>query len=76
MTSIPGCGSARRAGPIGISGEAATATATAMTAPVTVTAASRTSDRTASWPRVMPEGAQDRELRRVQHQLAGQAAGR
>jgi hypothetical protein len=53
-TSIPGLGSARRAGPIGMSGEAATATATAMAPPATVTAAIRTRDRATSRARVMP----------------------
>ena len=33
LTSIPGLGSANRAVPMGISGDAATATATAITAP-------------------------------------------
>ena len=37
LTSTPGCGSASRAGPIGISGDAAMATARATMAPVTVT---------------------------------------
>ena len=54
LTSMPGAGSASRAGPIGISGEAAMATPTATTAPATVTAASRASDSAARLPRVMP----------------------
>ena len=54
LTSIPGLGSASRADPIGISGDAAMATATAITAPATVTAATRTMDRATSRPRVMP----------------------
>ena len=50
----PGSGSASRAAPIGISGEAATATATARIAPATVTRASRAADRASRLRRVMP----------------------
>src|SRR6202167_1908656 len=58
VTPTPGSGSARRAGPIGISGEAASATATASTPPATVTAASRITERPTSLPRVMPRARQ------------------
>jgi hypothetical protein len=51
---MPGCGSASRAGPIGISGDAATAMATATSAPVTVTIASLASDRMMSAARSTP----------------------
>ena len=54
LTSIPGSGSAWRAGPIGVSGEAATATATAMMPPATVTAAIRARDTATSLARVIP----------------------
>ena len=54
LTSTPGCGSASRAGPIGISGDAAMATATATMAPVTVTIPSRASDRVTSAARFTP----------------------
>jgi hypothetical protein len=58
LTSIPGSGSARRAGPIGISGEAAMARATASSPPVIVTADSRCTERPTSLPRVMPRARQ------------------
>ena len=54
LTSTPGCGSASRAGPIGISGDAAMATATAMTPPARVTTARRARDSATRLPRVAP----------------------
>ncbi len=54
LTSIPGLGSAKRAAPMGISGDAATATATATTPPATVTRATLARDSTARRGRVMP----------------------
>ena len=51
---MPGAGSASRAGPIGINGEAAMATPTARTAPARVTAATRARDNPARLARVMP----------------------
>ena len=54
FTSTPGSGSASRAGPIGMSGDAAIAMATAMIAPVTVTTASRVSERPISASRRTP----------------------
>ena len=53
----PGPGSARRAGPIGVSGDAATATATAMTAAAAAAAPTSTSPAAVSWARVMPSAA-------------------
>ncbi len=50
----PGCGSAARAGPIGISGDTATARATATIAPPVVTMASRARAAAVRWARVMP----------------------
>ena len=69
---MPGAGSASRAGPIGISGEAAMATATATTAPATVTAASRARRQRGQAGPGHAQRAQDRELHRIQDQLAGQ----
>ena len=54
FTSTPGSGSASRAGPIGISGDAAMATATAMTPPARVTMASLASDSATRLARVAP----------------------
>ena len=54
LTSIPGAGSASRAGPIGISGDPATAIATARQPPAAPTAPARASDSATSSPRVMP----------------------
>jgi hypothetical protein len=68
LTSTPGAGSAARAGPIGISGDAATATATAISAPPAVTAARRARDSATSAPRVAPM-AQHGQFRRVQGEL-------
>jgi len=47
LTSIPGLGSASRAGPMGISGEAATATPAAIPPPAVVTMATLASARAA-----------------------------
>jgi hypothetical protein len=55
-TLTPGSGSARRAGPIGISGDAATAVATAMTA-AAAAAPTSASPAAVSWARVMPSAA-------------------
>ena len=54
LSSTPGSGSASRAGPIGISGDAVTAITTASAAPVTVTMASLASESPVSVPRVAP----------------------
>ena len=54
LTSIPGLGSANRAGPMGISGDAAMAIATATTAPAVVTRATLARDSTARPDRLMP----------------------
>jgi len=54
LTSTPGVGSARLAGPSGISGEAAMATATAMNAPPVVAMPARARLKVASVPRVIP----------------------
>ena len=54
LTSIPGSGSANRACPMGISGDAATATATATTAPAVVTSATLARDSTTRRDRPMP----------------------
>ena len=54
LTSTPGLGSANRAGPIGISGDAATAMATATAAPAVVTIATLARDSTARPDRPMP----------------------
>ncbi len=54
LTSIPGLGSARRAAPIGMSGEAAMATPTAMRPPALVTTAVRARVNVTSRARVMP----------------------
>ncbi len=61
----PGSGSASRAGPIGISGEAATATATARTAPVPVTMASLAMERASRLRAGHADGAQHGELGRL-----------
>ena len=57
FTLTPGCGSASRAGPIGVSGEAATAIATAPRAPATAAAAVSATLAVNSWRRVMPSAA-------------------
>ena len=54
FTSIPGLGSATRAGPIGINGDAAMATATATSAPKRVTIPTRRSDNTTRSRRLIP----------------------
>jgi hypothetical protein len=54
LTAMPGVGSASRAGPIGVSGEAAIAAPTARQAPRTVTAPALASDSAASRDRVIP----------------------
>ena len=54
LTSTPGLGSADRAGPMGISGDAAIATTTATAAPAVVTTATLASDSAASRDRLMP----------------------
>jgi len=54
LTSTPGSGSASRAEPIGISGEAAIAIATATAAAATVTTASRAMASASKLPLVMP----------------------
>ena len=51
---IPGDGSASRAAPTGISGDAATATVAARTAPVAVAAATSSRLTAVSWARVIP----------------------
>ena len=56
-TLAPGPGSARRAGPIGISGDAATAVATAMTAAAAAAVPTSASPAAVSWARVMPSAA-------------------
>src|SRR5262249_59254801 len=53
----PGAGSARRAGPIGISGDAATATPPAATAPAAAATPTSASAPQAIWRRVMPRAA-------------------
>ncbi len=55
LTSTPGAGSTALAGPIGISGEAATAMPSARIAPVTVTMASRAREIATRVPRVAPK---------------------
>ena len=57
FTLTPGSGSASRAGPIGVSGEAAIAIATAPRAPATVAAAVSAMLAANSWRRVMPSAA-------------------
>ncbi len=54
LTSTPGAGSASRAGPMGISGDAATAPATARMLPATLTQASRASEMAIRPGRVVP----------------------
>ena len=54
LTSTPGAGSARRAAPIGMSGEAAMAMPTATSPPAPVITAVRTRDSVTRAPRVMP----------------------
>ena len=53
-TCTPGLGSACRAAPTGIRGEAATATPTAISPPPAVTAAARARDKPSSWALTMP----------------------
>jgi hypothetical protein len=53
----PGSGSARRAVPIGISGDAATATAAAPRAPAAAATPTSSSPAAISWPRVIPNAA-------------------
>jgi hypothetical protein len=50
----PGDGSASRAAPIGISGDAATAAPAAATAPASATTPTSTRPAASSWPRVIP----------------------
>ena len=57
---IPGDGSASRAAPTGISGDAATATAAARTAPAAAATATSSSPAAVSWPRVIPRAASTR----------------
>jgi len=57
FTLTPGCGSASRAGPIGVSGDAAMAITTAPMAPPTVAAAISAMLAANSWRRVMPSAA-------------------
>ena len=57
---IPGDGSASRAAPTGISGDAATAAAAARTAPAAVATATSSSPAAVSWPRVIPRAASTR----------------
>ena len=57
---IPGDGSASRAAPTGISGDAATATAAARTAPAAVATATSSSPAAVSWRRVIPRAASTR----------------
>ena len=57
---IPGDGSARRAAPTGVSGDAATATAAARTAPAADAMATSSSPAAVSWPRVIPRTASTR----------------
>ena len=54
LTSIPGAGSANRAGPMGISGDAAMAITTAAAAPAVVTTATLARDSTTRPDRLMP----------------------
>ena len=72
LTSTPGAGSTARAGPIGISGEAATAMATASSAPVTVIDGEPGQGQRDQGAPGRAEGAQHRELRRVQRELPGE----
>ena len=72
MTSTPGSGSANRAGPIGISGDAAIATPTAMAAPAVVTAAALASDSATRPGPAHAQSAQDREFGRVEDELTAQ----
>ena len=57
LTLTPGCGSASRAGPMGVSGDAAIAIATAPIAPAIVAAAVSAMLAANSWRRVMPRAA-------------------
>ena len=57
FTLTPGCGSASRAGPIGVSGDTAMAIATAPRAPATAATAASAMLAANSWPRVMPSAA-------------------
>ena len=54
---MPGAGSARRAVPIGISGDAATAAPMAATAPAAAATPTSINPLTISWPRVIPNAA-------------------
>ena len=72
LTSTPGAGSASRAGPIGISGEAAMATATAMHRPGDGHRGQPGQGQRGQAGPGHAQRAQDRELRRIQDQLAGQ----
>ena len=57
FTLTPGSGSASRAGPIGISGEAAMATPHATAAPAAAAKPTSTRPAASSWPRVIPSAA-------------------